>query len=403
MILWRHKRTAVWALLLSGVPAALFLIPMDDRASGPFQLRPAVHIEVRAPVAGFLKEVSCDEGDRVSSGARIALVDVPDLASRIAQKRSEVCEVQAKLRLLETGPRYEEIFQQSRRVERAEAWCGLAHQDLVRARQALAEDLKRLGEQITQHKAELESAQAVLARATQLRGRGALSEEEHAEAAKKCKVFRAQMEQAQAQQRARQALGVQEAEAECSRRARELAEAQATLTLLEAGTRPEEIEAERARLARLEDEARYLEGVRGRLAIHGPVAGVITTPRLKEKVGQFVHEGDLICVVEDAALLEAEVALAEQDVARVQEGQRVQLKARALPFETFAARVDRIAPVAGRVEAQSSVILYCRLDNEGDSLRPGMTGYARVFTGRRSVGRFLLDRALLFLRTEFWW
>jgi hypothetical protein len=32
-----------------------------------------------------------------------------------------------------------------------------------------------------------------------------------------------------------------------------------------------------------------------------------------------------------------------------------------------------------------------------------MTGYARVFTGRRSLGSVLLDRALRWVRTEFWW
>jgi hypothetical protein len=32
-----------------------------------------------------------------------------------------------------------------------------------------------------------------------------------------------------------------------------------------------------------------------------------------------------------------------------------------------------------------------------------MTGHARVYTGRQSVGRVLLDRGLRFLRTEFWW
>jgi len=49
------------------------------------------------------------------------------------------------------------------------------------------------------------------------------------------------------------------------------------------------------------------------------------------------------------------------------------------------------------------VTLYCRLGNEGPDLRPGMTGQARVFTGRRSVGEVLLDRGLRLLRTEFWW
>jgi hypothetical protein len=32
-----------------------------------------------------------------------------------------------------------------------------------------------------------------------------------------------------------------------------------------------------------------------------------------------------------------------------------------------------------------------------------MTGQARVFTGRQSVGKVLLDRGLRLLRTDFWW
>lgn len=133
------------------------------------------------------------------------------------------------------------------------------------------------------------------------------------------------------------------------------------------------------------------------------VAGVITTPRLKEKLGHYVREGELICLIEETSGLEAEISLAEQDVARVEPGQVVELKARALPYQTFLAQVDRIAPTAGRGEVQSSVMVYCRLGEASTALRPGMTGYARVSTGRRSLGEFLGNRALRYLRTEFWW
>jgi putative peptide zinc metalloprotease protein len=129
----------------------------------------------------------------------------------------------------------------------------------------------------------------------------------------------------------------------------------------------------------------------------------MTTPRLKEKVGQYLHEGDLIAVVEARAALELEIALAEQDVARVRPGQAVRLKARALPYETFTTVVDRVAPSGVRGEAQSSVTVYGRLDYAPDDLRTEMTGYARIDTGRRSIGAILVDRMLRFVRTEFWW
>jgi hypothetical protein len=90
-------------------------------------------------------------------------------------------------------------------------------------------------------------------------------------------------------------------------------------------------------------------------------------------------------------------------VTRVRAGQKVALKARALPFDTFPVTVDRIAPAAGHGEVQGTVTLYCRVENVGAALRPGMTGHARVFMGQQSVGRLLLDRGLRILRTEFWW
>src|SRR5262249_3718445 len=61
MIHLRHKRTVIWAMLLMGVPAALFFIPIEDRASGPFQLRPRMRAELKALVAGSVREICCDE------------------------------------------------------------------------------------------------------------------------------------------------------------------------------------------------------------------------------------------------------------------------------------------------------------------------------------------------------
>jgi hypothetical protein len=102
-------------------------------------------------------------------------------------------------------------------------------------------------------------------------------------------------------------------------------------------------------------------------------------------------------------------------VARVRPDQAVTLKARSLPFETFPARVSRLAPVAVRDEGQPSipaaaraelpgtVTIYCRLEEGGPSLRPGMSGHARIACGPSPLGEYLLGRAFRFFRTEFWW
>jgi putative peptide zinc metalloprotease protein len=402
MIRLRHRRTVVWALALGGLVAGLFFIQIEDRAGGTFRVRPVTRAELRAPVAGFLREISCDEGDRVAPGAPVARLEVPDLTSRLAQKQAEVRETQAKLRFLEAGPRSEEVVEQRRRVERARAWHDLARQDLARLRQVCAKELVRLEKQIAQCQAEVTAAQDVARRARLLAGR-AISAEQCQEAVRKHQVCQARLEQAQAEKDAREARGTLEAETELARREGELADLQATLTLLEAAPRPEEVEAERARLDRLREEARYLEQLRDKLPIHSPVPGLVMTPRLKEKVGQYVREGELICVVEEPGVLEVEITLAEQEVARVRPGQTVALRLRALPFETLPAQVDRVAPAAGGDDVQSTVTVYCRLEDCPDGMLPGMTGYGRIYTSRRSVGAILLDRALRWLRTECWW
>ncbi|HEY1378793.1 MAG TPA: efflux RND transporter periplasmic adaptor subunit, partial [Gemmataceae bacterium] len=402
MIRMRRKRAVVWALALGGLVAGPCVIQIEDRAGGTFQLRPATRAELRAPAAGFLREVYCDEGDRVSPGAPVARLEVPDLASRLTQKRAEVREAQARLRLLESGARPEEVAEQRRRVERAGAWHDLARHDLGRLRLAYETDLARLDKYITQCQAELVAAQSATRRAARLLG-NAIPAEQYEEAQRRDHVCQAQLEQARAEKRAREARGTLDAETELARRERELADAQAALRLLEAGPRAEEVEAERARLARLQEEAGYLEQLRDRLAVHSPVPGLVTTPRLKEKVGQYVREGELICLVEEPECLEVEIAIPEEDVGRVRPGQAAALRVRTLPFETLTARVDRIAPAAGRGDAQSTVTVYCRLGDCRPGLRPGMTGYGRVCTGPRPLGGILFDRALRFLRTECWW
>jgi multidrug efflux pump subunit AcrA (membrane-fusion protein) len=409
MITKRWKRTAAWMIVLGGAAAALCLVHIEDRASGPFQVRPATRAEVRAQVAGFLQAVYFTEGERVAPGELVARLDVPDLASRLAQKQAEIKETQARLRLLEIGPRPEEVAEQRLRVARMTNWRDLAEKDLSNALKALKEELTRLDKVVAQASAELNAARDAHERAQQLWNRRSIAEEQYRETERRFLVAQTVVSQAESQKRHREALGTREAiagldaEAELARRVKDLADAQAVLNIMNAGSRPEELDAERARLARLREEAAYLEVLRAKVLVTSPAPGLVTTPRLKEKIGLFFKEGELICEVEEPATLDVEITIPEQEVARVQAGQRVELKARALPFDLFDSHVDRLAPVAAKGDVQSSVTVYCRLHESSTDLRPGMSGNARIYSGHRPVGAILLERAMRFVRTEFWW
>jgi multidrug resistance efflux pump len=412
MITRRLIRTLGWLTVVGGVAAGLCLIEVDEYFSGEFTLRPAVRKEIRGPAAGILKELRVEEGDVVSPGDLIAVLDIPDLDSRIAQKHAELSEAESQLKLLQEGTRPEKIADQQARIARAVRWHADAKADLRRMEKTLHAELKAHDAKVAAAEAAVNVAKAEFLRVKRAAEEQAATPSQVDEAREKQNVAEALLKQARADRDARQAQGNLAAEQELARRAKDLADERAALKLLDAGTRPYEIAAGQARVDRVRAELRELRRLHGRLEIRAATAGVVVTPRLREKLGSYIREGDPICIVEDRRTFEAEIALPEQKIAAIQPGQRVELKARALPYENLAGRVTAASQsAAAKEQSQSSVAVYCDIERSAGSetgsiktaLRSAQTGHARIYTGRKPVGRIILDRSLRLLRTEFWW
>jgi HlyD family secretion protein len=347
--------------------------------------------------------VACEEGNRVHKGALLATMEVPDLNSRIAQKRAEIEEAQAKLKLLEAGPRREAIIEERQRVQRYESLRDLAETDLGRIRSALKLELQQLEELIKQDQIELKYAGDNYQRTKEGFEQAVMSRVEFDLAEKKVLLCEAILDQHRARQRERVELGTTIAEAELARRTKDLADAKGILVLLEAGTRPEEISSQKAIVNRLCEELKYLQQVEQRSPVRAEVGGLMITPRLAEKVGQYFREGDLICTIEESQVLQAEIALPEQEMLRVRQGQKVELKFPASPYKKITGGVERIAPSATTAEINSTVTIYCNLNETPSELRPGLSGYARICCGKRPIAMVVGERIMRSLRTEYWW
>ena len=399
----RKTRVFLWGILL----IALLLVPVRDRVGGVFQVKPLMHWEVRAPIAGFLREMRVAEGEHVSPGQRLALIEVPELTSQIARKKAEMAEVTAILKRLNAGPRPEEVKEQQQRVVRAIDWRDLAAQDLQRARNSYEEELATLDIRIEQARNEVVYHEAILRQARQLHDRGGLPGRQLLAFKKEVSDATAALSEVQSIKRTREATGVLPFEAELARREKEIADTRAALTLLEAGNRPEDIEAETARLQRLEEELKHLLWQESQQSIVCPMGGTVITPRLTDKHGQYFERGAVICIVEDLARLEAEIAIAEHDAQSVLPGQPVTLKPRSLPFSNLHGTVDRIAPAVAAstpeaMTARKTVTVYCRVGNEDTDLRTGMTGFGRVYFQKRPLGWLIFNRGVRLLRAEMW-
>jgi putative peptide zinc metalloprotease protein len=406
MVHTRRGRTLAWLGLAAAGAAALLLIKIEDRYGGEFQLYPIARAEIRAPVAGFIANVTADQGTTVSPGQELVRVEVPDLACRLAQKRAEMAEAEAALAQLKAGTRPEELAELEARVEHSRIWRDQAKTRLDRERQSVEQGLSRLDQLIIQRTAELKRALGELERSRALLARNAISREQFEVIDTAQQVALSLLEQARSERASLAALGAMQAERELTLREQELANCFYALQIKKLGARPEELAAAEARIARVRAEIQHLERLEQKQSVSCPTAGVVITPRVREQVGRFVPEGQLICEVQDRTAFEAEIRLAEQDAARIEPGRRIGVKLRALPYETFTATVMRIAPAATAAaegESQSRVPVYCRLEEPRGVIRSQMTGYARIYCERRSLAEIGFDRLVRLVRTEFWW
>lgn len=143
-----------------------------------------------------------------------------------------------------------------------------------------------------------------------------------------------------------------------------------------------------------------------RTQVTAPFDGRVIGGDLANQLGAPVRRGDLLFTLTPSAELRVMLQVDERDVARLQPGATGAVTLSALPERRFDLVVERVMPVA-RVEGGRNVFeAEARLRGDaGDAavpLRPGMQGVARVDAGERPLAGQWLDRALGWLRLQWW-
>jgi RND family efflux transporter MFP subunit len=112
--------------------------------------------------------------------------------------------------------------------------------------------------------------------------------------------------------------------------------------------------------------------------LRAPIAGVVVTPKVEERVGTMLAPGMAFCEIVAADRMAADVSVPEADLGLVRPGRNAALKFNAFPTVTFAGTVERIGAQT-RVEAGEQYFLVRAVfDNRGHLARDGMVGRARI-------------------------
>jgi putative peptide zinc metalloprotease protein len=150
------------------------------------------------------------------------------------------------------------------------------------------------------------------------------------------------------------------------------------------------------------------------LRVESPISGVVATPRLRDRLGSFVQEGDLLADVHDAAILKARIFIPEFQVQRIRLGAPASLKLES-SFRLIRGRVNSIEPASSelapglvQVEKYKGIspptyyVATVPVSNSGGTIRLGMSGDAKIYVRRQSAAGFAWKTLREFLQRKVW-
>jgi HlyD family secretion protein len=266
MTITRLLVLAVPAMLLgcTAAPPANLL-----RVSGYVE---TTEVQAASEVGGRILELRAAEGDRVEAGAALATIDTEDQRLQIDRTRAERAASVAQLRLLEAGSRAEDIRQAQAQVD------------------AAVSDVAAVTAEIAAARLDLDRYQSLL--------------DANAGVTKQRDDAKARVDVAIARQRAAE---------DRARAAREM------VARLEAGSRPEEIQAARARVAVADAQLAVLEKALRDAEVVSPAAGIVTETLVD--AGEIVARGTPLVVIADLDRAWANLFVPEPMVPRIMLGQ----------------------------------------------------------------------------------
>ena len=150
------------------------------------------------------------------------------------------------------------------------------------------------------------------------------------------------------------------------------------------------------------------------LQVASPISGVMGTPRLRDRVGSFVQEGDVLANVDDAGTLKARIFIPEFQVQRIRLGAPASLKLES-SFQPIRGQVSSIAPASSELapglmqeekykgmSPPSYYVVTVLLSNADGTMRPGMSGDAKIQIRRESIAGFGWETFRKFLQRKVW-
>jgi HlyD family secretion protein len=308
------------------VPVQTQSLKVSFEASGTIE--PITSVNISPKNAGRLTALYVEQGDKVKAGQLLARMDSANLTAELAQAQAELAQAQAEYIKVLNGNREEAIARAKSQVLSAQAQVDL--------------NAKKLEKNLW------------------LAQQGAIAQLTLDEYLSTDKTSRAN-----------------------------LAEAQEQLQELEKGSRLEDIEQSKAKVAAAKAKVDLAQTNLNDTAIYAPFNGIITqkyatvgavvTPNVSASTTSSATSSSILSI---ASGLEVNANVSEATIAQIKPNQTVEITADAYPYRTFQGQVKQIAPEAIVENNVTSFEVKVELITGQAELRSGMNVDA-VFVGKK--------------------
>ncbi len=152
------------------------------------------------------------------------------------------------------------------------------------------------------------------------------------------------------------------------------------------------------------------------LDLRSPIAGTVVTPRVQDQLGAYLKTGNELLEIADMTQMRARIYISEYELYKIRTGETAKLQLDG----TLRRRVGHVSLVSTRPtgpqlggaeqpEAESNAtqrqqyyFAYIVMENPEGVLKPGMSGVARVYGGRRSFGGMAFEEIKNFWGRKLW-
>lgn len=354
------KKILIYLTIIVALILILFLVKMELKIGGACDIKALEQFSLKSSPDGTVTKELFQGGTEERKSVDLLRLFADDYTSlNLVTKVKEGQKVDTQQVIAElSSPSYlSDLAQTQEALIKAEQYYALLQKG------ARSESIQQAKDKVAQTKSELELKEKELSRLSDLHKKNLISDKE-----------------------------LEEIQTGYSVLSNQLKIARNELKIMQNGARPEELSMAQAEIRKLKAKAEFQESQIVASQIRSPIRGVVTS----------LSSGDDILTIANSDTMRVSIRVSEKDFDVLREGLPVKLKVRSYPLRTFWGKVFRISQMADADGARKIFPVTCKIANNDYLLKPGMSGHAKIFCGKRRLATLLTRRIVRYLRVEVW-